>query len=93
MEWSNFRRIKLMSHTLKLFERIINHMLRTIVELGNSHLVFRRGRYSMNRVHIVATMFLQDIYKKDQDLHIVSIDIEKSLFCRGRARKMESRDR
>ena len=33
-----------MSHTLKLFERIVNHMLRTIVELGNTHFVFRRGR-------------------------------------------------
>ena len=44
--WSEatFERIKLMSHTVKLFERIINHMLRTIVELGNIHFVFRRGR-------------------------------------------------
>ena len=33
-----------MSHTVKLFERIINYMLRTIVELGNIHFVFRRGR-------------------------------------------------
>ena len=33
-----------MSHTVKLFERIINHMLRTIVELGNTHFLFRRGR-------------------------------------------------
>ena len=33
-----------MSHTVNLFERIINHMLRTIVELGNTHFVFRRGR-------------------------------------------------
>ena len=35
-----------MSHTVKLFERIINHMLRTIVELGNIHFVFRRGRFT-----------------------------------------------
>ena len=37
-----------MSHTVKLFERIINHMLRTIVELGNIHFVFRRGRSTMD---------------------------------------------
>ena len=30
----------LMSHTVKLFERIVNHMLRTIVELGNTHFVY-----------------------------------------------------
>ena len=33
-----------MSHTVTLFERIVNHMLITIVELGNTHFVFRRGR-------------------------------------------------
>ena len=37
-----------MSHTVKLFERIINHMLRTIVELGNINFVFRRGRSTMD---------------------------------------------
>ena len=39
-----------MSHTVKLFERIINHMLRTIVQLGNIHFVFRRGRSTVDRV-------------------------------------------
>ncbi len=50
LEWSNFWRIKLMSHTVKLFERIVNHTLRTIVELGNTHFVFRRGRSTMDPV-------------------------------------------
>ena len=31
-------------HRLKLFQRIVNHMLTTIVELGNTHFVFRRRR-------------------------------------------------
>ena len=39
-----------MSHTVKLFERIINHMLRNIVELGNIHFVFRRGRSNVDPV-------------------------------------------
>ena len=30
----------------------------------------------MNRVHVVAIKFLQEMYKeKDQDLHIVSVDL------------------
>ena len=37
-----------MSHTVKLFERIINHVLRTIVQLGNIHFVFRRRRSTMD---------------------------------------------
>ena len=70
-----------MSHTLKLFERIINHRLGTIVELGNSHFVFRRGISSMNRVHVVAIKFLQETYKeKDHDVHIVSVDLDKTLL-------------
>ena len=39
-----------MSHTVKLFERIINHTLRTIVQLGNIHFVFRGGRSTVDRV-------------------------------------------
>ena len=39
-----------MSHTVKLFERIVNHTLRTIVELGNTHFVFRRGRSTTCRI-------------------------------------------
>ena len=70
------------SHLKAIYERIINHRLRTIVELCNSHFVFRRGRSSMNRVHVVAIKFLQDTHKKEKDqyLHIVSVDLEKALL-------------
>ena len=62
-----------MSHTVKLFERIINHMLRTIVELGNIHFVFRRGRSTMDPAFVL--QFLQETYKeKPQDLHMTSAD-------------------
>ena len=69
-----------MSHTLRLFERIINHRLRIIVELGNIHFVFRRERTSMDLV--VAIQFLHETYKdKQQELHhIVSVDVEKVLL-------------
>ena len=47
-----------MSHTVKLFEWIINHMLRTIVELGNINFVFRRGRSTMDPAFVL--QFLQE---------------------------------
>ena len=54
------------------------------MELGNSHFVFRIGISSMNRVHLglVAIKFPQDTYKKekDQDLHTVSVNLEKTLL-------------
>ena len=62
-----------MSHTVKLFELIINHMLRTIVELGNIYFVFRRGRSTMDPAFVL--QFLQETYKeKPQDLHMTSAD-------------------
>ena len=62
-----------MSHTVKLFEWIINHMLRTIVELGNINFVFRRGRSTMDPAFVL--QFLQETYKeKPQDLHMTSAD-------------------
>ena len=62
-----------MSHTVKLFELIINHMLRTIVELGNIHFVFRRGRSTMDPAFVL--QFLQETYKeKPQDLNMTSAD-------------------
>ena len=62
-----------MSHTVTLFERIINHMLRTIVQLGSIYFAFRRGRSTMGTVFVL--QFLQETYKeKQQDLHMVSAD-------------------
>ena len=67
-----------MYHTLKLFERIIHHRLRNIVELGNIDFVFRRGRSSMNLVHVVAIKLTYT--EKQHYLHIVSVDLEKTLL-------------
>ena len=52
LECSNYRGIKLISHTLKLLERIIDQRQRTIVELGNIQFGFRRGRSTMDPICI-----------------------------------------
>ena len=43
LEFGNFRGIKLMSHTITLWERIIENRIREIVELGNIQFGFRKG--------------------------------------------------
>ena len=55
---SNYRGIKLISHTLKLVDQI----LRTIVELGNIQFGFRRGRSTMDTVF--ALKILQETYEE-----------------------------
>ena len=62
LECSNYRGMKLISHTLKLLERIIDQRLRTIVELGNIQFGFRRGRSTMDPVF--ALKILQEKYKE-----------------------------
>ena len=43
LEFGNFRGIKLMSHTITLWKRIIENKIREIVELGNIQFGFRKG--------------------------------------------------
>ena len=70
LECSNYRGIKLISHTLKLLERILDQRIITIVELGNIQFGFRRGRSTMDPVF--ALKILQEKYKeKQKDLHMI----------------------
>ena len=77
LECSNYRGIKLISHTLKLLERVLDQRLRIIVELGNIQFGFRRGRSTMDPVF--ALQILQEKYKeKQKDLHMIFVDLEKA---------------
>ena len=74
LECSNYRGMKLISHSLNLLERIIDQRLRTIVELGNIQFGFRIGRSTM--VPVFALNILQEKYKEKQnDLHIIFVDL------------------
>ena len=44
LECGNYRGIKLMAHTMKLWERIIDRRIREIVELDDIQFGFRKGR-------------------------------------------------
>ena len=52
----NYRRIKLMSHTLKLFERIMDKGLRNEVELGCQQLGFMKGVGTTDGIFAVRQM-------------------------------------
>ena len=55
-----------MSHSLKLLERIIDPIVRTIVELGNIQFGFRRGRSTMDP--IFALQALQEKCKEKKKI-------------------------
>ena len=49
---SNYRRIKLISHTIKFWERIIEHHLRHHVKIVENQFGFMSGRPTTKAIHI-----------------------------------------
>ena len=77
LECSNDRGIQLISHNLKLLERIIDQRRIPIVELGNIQFGSRRGRST--RDPVFALKILQEKFKEKQtDLHMILVELEKA---------------
>ncbi len=73
----NYRGIKLMAHTLKIWERVIEKRLREKVEISGQQFGFMPGRSTTNA--IFAQRQLMEKYREGQkDLHSVFIDLEKA---------------
>ena len=69
--------IEVMSHTMKLFERIIENRIRETVELGNIQFGFRRGMSTTEP--IFELRILQEKYQeRKKDIHMVCVDLEKA---------------
>jgi hypothetical protein len=66
---TNYRRIKLMSHTMKLWERVIEHRLRKLITISKNQFGFIPGKSSMEAIFLI---FIE------KDLHIIFINLEKT---------------
>ena len=77
LECNNYRGIKLMSHTMKLWERMIEARLREITNIADNQFVFRPGKSTTEP--IFALRMLQEKYReKNKELHMVFVDLEKA---------------
>ncbi|AQK57261.1 hypothetical protein ZEAMMB73_Zm00001d052447 [Zea mays] len=72
---TNYRGIKLMSHTMKLWERVIEHRLRGMTHITMNQFGFMSGRSTMEAIFLIRQVM--ERYKKQNDLHMVFIDLEK----------------
>ena len=73
----NYRGIKLMCYSMKLYERIIENRLRNVVNISEHQFGFMKGKSTTDA--IFALRQLQEKYREgQQELHCAFVDLEKA---------------
>jgi hypothetical protein len=73
---TNYRRINLMSHTMKLWARVIEHRLRGMTHITMNQFGFMPVRSTMEVIFFIRQVM--ERYKEQKDMHMVFIDLEKA---------------
>jgi hypothetical protein len=73
---TNYQGIKLMSHTIKLWERIIEHHLRGVTNVTENQFGFMPGRSTMKTIFLIRQL-MERCREQKKDMHMNFIDLEK----------------
>jgi Reverse transcriptase (RNA-dependent DNA polymerase) len=74
---TNYREIKLMSHTMKLWERVIEHRLRKLITVSKNQFGFMPERSTMEAIFLIRQL-MERHREQNNDLHMIFIDLEKA---------------
>ena len=74
---TNYRGIKLMSHTMKLWERVIEHRLRGMTRVTMNQFGFMPGRSTIEAIFLIRHV-MERYREQKKDLHMIFIDLEKT---------------
>jgi hypothetical protein len=74
---TNYRWIKLMSHIMKLWERIIEHRLRGVTNVTENQFGFMLGRSTMETIFLIRQL-MKRCREQKKDMHVIFIDLEKA---------------
>ena len=75
MNCSNYRGIKLLSHTMKLWERIIDQSLKDIVSISDGQFGFKPGVETTDAIIVIRTM-CEKYREGNKPLDMVFADLE-----------------
>jgi Reverse transcriptase (RNA-dependent DNA polymerase) len=66
-----------MSHTMKLWKRVIEHRLRNLTTVSKNQFGFMPGRSTIETIFLIKQL-MERHRKQKKDLHMIFIDLEKS---------------